>query len=167
MYNITTMFKNIVLKSLLVVIVVASGIGLGSFAPKAAQAEEWPAVLLASDKRVRLEVQPLAYDSTKGNFKYRFTWLMPKRKTYSITIDDKAFQKRLIKNGSVETGFWFFPNITYRIKVFASANGKGRPIIDTTFVAPAAPQRPMPPTQKAGPSTLAKTRSLIICNSAI
>lgn len=137
--------RKIVLWSLALVVAVMGFVG--GISERKAQAENnWQPEVLVSSSKVRLEVMVTGYDPATNKYKYQFSWLMPKYRTYSITIDGKVYQGRLTKNGVIETPYWFSPDITYTIDVYPYANARGASLGKGTFKAPTV-TLPTPPEQ--------------------
>lgn len=97
----------------------------------------WQSTLVVSSAQARFEVVPTGYDSASNKYKYQFSWLIPARRIYSFKIDGKIYNARVTQNGTVETPFWFSPNITYTIQIFPYANDQGTMLAEGTFMAPA------------------------------
>lgn len=109
--------------------------------PKQVQADtSYPAEVLVSSAQVRFEAQATGYDEATNKYKYKFSWLMPKGKTYSFKIDGNMYQSKVTQNAVIETPFWFSPDITYTIQIYPYANGKGAMLAQGTFKAPASPK---------------------------
>lgn len=106
----------------------------------------WQPEVLASSAQVRFEAQPTSYDATTNKYKYKFSWLMPRNRTYSFKIDGNLYNPRVTANGVAETPFWFSPDITYTIEVYPYANGRGPVLAKGSFRAPSviAPVKALP-----------------------
>lgn len=120
-------------------------VGFGATGTVKAESQ-WIPEVIASSSLVRFEVQPTAYDAVTNKYKYKFSWLMPRYRTYSFLIDGKMYNARVTQNGVVETPFWFSPDITYSIQIFPYANARGAMVAEGKFLAPSvAPQTPPAP----------------------
>ncbi len=131
--------KKIIMYGMAAVIAVSGFLGTVIAAPHQAKADtSWQPEVLISSAQVRFEAQATGYDSATNKYKYKFSWLMPKYRTYSFTIDGKMYQSSVTQNGAIETPFWFSPDITYTINVYPSANARGASIGQGSFKAPSA-----------------------------
>ncbi len=132
--------KKITMYSLAAMIAVGGFAGFGFQSVKTASADQTyqPEVLISSSQ-VRFEAQATGYDEATNKYKYKFSWLMPKGKTYSFKIDGNMYQSKVTQNAVIETPFWFSPDITYTIQIYPYANGKGSLLAQGTFKVPAKP----------------------------
>lgn len=128
------------LKIALVAGIMALASLLGAFAPQVAKAGfVWPEEVIISSSQARFEVQTTNYDAATNKYQYKFSWLIPARRTYSFMIDGKTYNPRVTANGVAETPYWFSPDVTYTIQVYPYANGRGAMVASGTFKVPAAP----------------------------
>jgi hypothetical protein len=119
----------------------------GALVPQSAKADNtWPAEVIASSSLVRFEVQPTGYDAASNKYKYKFSWLMPANRTYSFAIDGKVYMPNVKQNSTVETPYWFSPDITYSIDIYPYANGKGALVAKGSFKAPSVTTTTTPST---------------------
>lgn len=128
--------QNIKIYAAAAVIAIAGLVGTGLTTQVAKADTSWQPEVIISSAQVRFEAQVAGYDSTTNKYKYKFSWLMPKGKTYSFLIDGNMYQSKVIQNGVVETPFWFSPDITYKIQVYGAASGKGGLVGEGVFKAP-------------------------------
>ena len=135
------------LKIALVAGIMALASLLGAFAPQVAKAGfVWPEEVIISSSQARFEVQTTNYDAATNKYQYKFSWLIPARRTYSFMIDGKSYNPRVTANGVAETPFWFSPDVTYTIQIYPYANGRGAMVAAGTFKVPAAPATAQAPT---------------------
>jgi hypothetical protein len=140
--------KKLITYSLVAIILFSGFLGFSSQLVKTASADtSYPAEVLASSAQVRFEAQVTGYDSATNKYKYKFSWLMPKGKTYSFKIDGNMYQSKVTQNAVIETPFWFSPDITYTIDIYPYANGKGAVLAKGSFKAPSV--TPSTPTLTA------------------
>jgi hypothetical protein len=127
--------------SLLFGAVVIAVAGLVSAPAKQVLADQtWQPEVLVSSSQVRFEAQVTGYDSATNKYKYKFSWLMPKGKTYSFKIDGNMYQSNVTQNAVIESPYWFSPDITYTIQIYPMANGRGTMLAQGSFKAPSAPK---------------------------
>ncbi len=129
------------LKIALVAVVMGLTSIFGAFTPQVAKAD-WPTEVVVSSAQARFEAQPTGYDSASNKYKYKFSWLIPAKRTYSFTIDGKIYNAAVTKNGDAETPFWFSPDVTYTIGIYPYANAKGAAVATGTFKAPSVASQP-------------------------
>lgn len=126
------------LSLLLGAVMIAVGSLVSAPTKQASADQSWSSEVLVSSAQVRFEAQASGYDSATNKYKYKFSWLMPKGKTYSFKIDGNMYQSSVTQNAVIETPYWFSPDITYTIQIYPLANGKGTMVAQGTFKAPSA-----------------------------
>lgn len=102
-----------------------------------ANAVKWSSEVVVSTDMARFEAQPILYSKTSNAYSYRFSWLMPKKGTYSLFINNQIYKSRVSAKGKLETTAWFAPEISYSVQIYSKANGKGSRIAEGIFTVPA------------------------------